>query len=128
MRNWKTSLAWACCLLLVAAIGGLAAQEVYKSFIVHEEVLVEKEITNPDGTKGSYIQKSAVSMGSKDPGYSEEKAKADYNEIQDLIKEGKYELMGVEELDSGENIYTYKFILSDGEEVAWAQKHPLDSK
>jgi len=128
MRTWRKSLAWVCCLLLVAAIGGWTAQKVYKSFVVCEEVLMEEEFTNPDGSTGYYIQKSSVSIGSKDPSYTEEKAQKHYSEIQALINEGKYEFLGVEELDSGEKIYSYKFILSDGEEVAWARKYPLDYK
>lgn len=126
MRILRKSLAWACCLLLVTAIGGWTAQKVYKSFIVHEEVIMEEEYTNPDGSKGYYIQKSSATMGSEDPSYTEEKAQKQYSEIQDLISEDKYEFLGVKELDSGEKVYSYKFILSDGEEVAWARKYPFD--
>ena len=44
MRTWRKTLAWACCLLLIGALGGWAGQKAYKCFIVDEEVLIKEEL------------------------------------------------------------------------------------
>ncbi len=128
MRTWSKNLKWACCLLLIAVAGGWTAQKVHKSFIVSEEVLMEEEFTNPDGSKGSYRQTCSTTISSDDPDFSEEKAQKYHQEIQDLIAKGKYQFIDVKELDSGEKVYLYKFTLSDGEQFAYGARSPLDNK
>ena len=49
-------------------------------------------------------------------------------EIKELITQEKYELIKVRGLDSGIEIYLYKFKLSDGEELAKCFMRPLDSE
>ncbi len=113
---------------MIAIVVGWAGQKAYKSFVVHEKVLIEEEFTNPDGSKGSYTQTFSSRMISNAPDYTEEKAKKQYAEIQDLIAQGKGELIDVNESDSRGMIYTYKFILSDGEEIAWGSLYQIDYK
>ena len=126
MPRWKKRIAWAACALLVVSAVVFACNEVRKRFfVVHEEVLEERKTTLPDGSEMHSRVVRGVSIGSDDPDYTEEKAKQQYKEIQNLIAEGKGELLKVIESDSGEKCYVYKFILSDGEEVAWGTRRPL---
>ncbi len=128
MRSWRRTLAWAFCLLLIGAIGGWAGQNLYKTFIVDKEVLSEETYENPDGSTGMYSQIRSVIMGSDASNFTEEKAQKQYQEIRNLISEGKGELLEVKDLDSGEKCYIYKFVLSDGEEVAWGSRQPIGSE
>ena len=128
MRSWRRTLAWAFCLLLIGAIGGWSGQNLYKTFIVDKEVLTEETFENPDGSTGMYSQMRSVTVISDASDFTEEKAQKQYQEIQNLISEGKGELLEVKDLDSGEKCYIYKFVLSDGEEVAWASRQPIGSE
>ncbi len=128
MSAWSKNLKWACCLLLIAVAGGWTAQKVHKSFTVSEEVLMEEEFTNPDGSKGIYSQTRSTTISSDDPDFSKEKAQKYHQEIQDLIAKGKYQFVDVKELDSGDKVYLYKFTLSDGELFMYGTHYPLDYK
>jgi hypothetical protein len=67
-------------------------------------------------------------MTSNSPGFNEAKAKQYEKEVKDLIAQGKYELLKVSELKEGRKYYIYKFILSDGEEMAYGFNEPLNPK
>jgi len=125
VKNWRKTLAWACCLLLVFTICGWTANKVYKRFfIVEEKILVEEEVAHPDGSKGFYSQSRSVSIGSNAPDFTGEKANKMYREVQALLSRGEYEFAGVKELDSGAKAYLYRFTLADGEELMWATRRP----
>ena len=126
MSIWKKKLVLACCMVMIMVISGWAANKIYKSFTVKEEVVTE-EVTTSDGNKAIYTHSKAVMMSSDDPEYTEEKAKAQYEEIQQLMKEGKYEFIGLKETKVGK-IYTYRFTLSNGEKVGWGSAEPLHLK
>ena len=112
MTSWKKTLAWAACLVIITAVVSWAGQKIYKkfTFIVSESDVVTESVT----------------MSSDDPGYTEGKAREQYEEIQKLKASGKGELLEVKETDYGK-VYIYKFVLSDGEVIAWGTHRPLGS-
>ncbi len=131
MRTWRRTLVWAACLVLIASLAGWAGQKAYKKFTVvdGDDITVSEEaFENPDGSTGMFIhsQSRRVEMSSDDPRYTEEKAREQYEEIQKLVSEGKYELLEVKQTDYGD-VYIYKFKLSDGETVAWGTRKPIGS-
>jgi hypothetical protein len=107
MLTWKRVLAVCCAVLVLAAVGWAAQKAVQKFFVVHQEA------------------NGQVVGGSNDPNYTQDKADQHWKEIQDLIAQGKYELVKVEDLGEGKRAYCYRFVLSNGETVGFARSEPL---
>ena len=108
MKSWKKSFAWATCLILFIVVSVWAGQKIHKSFTI------------------DVGDNKSIKMSSDAPDYTKEKAQKQYEEIQKLISGGEYNLLEIKENDYGKT-YIYKFILSDGEIVAWGTRKPLDA-
>ena len=111
IRNWRKTLAWAFVLVLAVIVTGWAAAEIYKVFIVREEVVQREEFTAPDGTKGALAYKEKVSIDAM----SQEEADRKYAQIQQAIAEGKYRLVKEIIHDNGTKTFHYEVTLPNGE-------------
>ena len=113
-------------IVLLLTVVGWGGKKLYnQTFVVHEESVT----IFPKNNETSFTAGTSITMVSKtDSAYTEKKAKEQYIELKNLISNGKGKLIRIDKLGSGENIYIYKFTLSDGEEMAFGTQSPLDNR
>jgi hypothetical protein len=118
IMNRQRRLVWVCVtLFLLAATAWAGTALVQKIFTVrHETVAFDGANTIVTTKEGMLSTGSAC---------TQEQADAQYREIQGLIAQGKYELVKVVELPDGTKDYTYRLVLSSGEEVKYGARHAL---
>ena len=120
MITWKRKLAYACCLLMLLAGVAWGVQKIYKTYIVRPQEIVGEE------ESGYWRIYGSSKYESDDPEFTRYQGKEQEREIQALSAEEKSELLRIEESDSGEKNYVYRFILASGEEVELKQNYPID--
>ena len=113
--RWKRKIAWACCAIVLVAAGAGGVEAVRRMLTFRFEEKASRSWTRPDGETMSVIVGRITEMGSDDPDFTEEKARQRYEEMQELIEQGEYELLKVVERDDGGKVYIYEFVFSDGE-------------
>jgi hypothetical protein len=122
---WKPLLV-ACCVALLLAAGGWAANQAYMRFFVVEESQGEVEtVVNPDGSVTGTSTSRIVSVGSDDPEFTEEDAHRRWAQTKQAIDQGKYTLVKEEEIEPGLTAYTYRVVLEDGSTRSYATNKPL---
>ncbi len=119
--TWKKKFTWAACALLVVAATAWGAHKVSKKFIFQEEHVEE---VLPDGRE--VIRATTLVVRTNDPDFTDEKAQEMNQEIQDLMAQGKAELIEVKELGRGQKAYIYRVVLSNGTSVTCASGTPLE--
>lgn len=115
-HSQKHVLVWTCLLALFVAAASWAGYGYIKTYIVHEET-----IQLPDGS----TQGVMVSIGSDDPNFSQEVADRQYQEIQQLIGQKKYQFVEKKEVD-GNPVFIYQFTLADGTIIHHGTNKPLE--
>ncbi len=131
----KATWALGICLALVLVVGAWAGINSFKTFIVDTsegpvEIMVENTETLPDGSIKTTIEAkgsgSVSAFSTNNPNVTQEQANAAHQEIQKLIAEKKYKLVGKTVADNGITIYNYEFTLSDGRTVGFGSNQPLE--
>jgi ATP:corrinoid adenosyltransferase len=129
-RALKVAAAILAAVVLVST--GWATERVYRKItgatrIVHGETerVWDGKITRPDGKEILFGISTGSSTSSDDPNLTQEQVRQKHEEMKQLVARGEYELIRTDETESGETIYTYKFVLSDGEQLAWGTRIPL---
>jgi len=91
------------------------AEKVRKSFEV---------FSGKDEQTGAWL---GVSMSSTDPGFTQQEAGKDHQEIMDLFAKGQYKFIGIKEhKDIGTRTYLYRFRLSRGQDMCFGCNEPIE--
>jgi len=119
--SWRKNLVLACTIIMALAVTAWAAVEVYKMFIVQEEVsMITAEM--PDGEKAVMPVQQVYGVKAK----NQQEADQRHAMVKQAIADGNYKLISETVREHGFKHYRYEVYLSNGEVEPYNAAYPID--